>query len=112
MKVRSFSKASERRSTASLPCLARIFLYIRGGKCWTRKRGQIRLKASLLTGSEQATHIEKAALLLLKSGMMYFGAHQAGPSKPGQMRETPRPEGARLRSTECKVPEHAEAEKE
>ncbi len=39
-------------------------------------------KESLLTGSGQATHIEKAALLLLKSGMMYFGAHQAGPSKP------------------------------
>jgi len=44
--------------------------------------------------------------------MMYFGAYQAGPSKPRTKSETPRWMGARLRSTECKAPEHAEAEKE
>ena len=82
------------------------------GKCWTRKKGSNTTTASLLTGSGQATHIEKAALLLLKSGMMYFGAYQAGPSKPRTKSETPRWMGARLRSTECKAPEHAEAEKE
>ena len=82
MKLRSFLEASERRSTASVRCLARIFLYKCGENVGREKRGQIRPKASLLTGSGQATHIEKAALLLLKSGMMYFGAHQAVPSKP------------------------------
>jgi len=79
MKVRSFSEVSERRSTASLRC-ASLLCKCRGNV------GQEKMsntnKESLLTGSGQATHIEKAALLLLKSGMMYFGAHQAGPSKP------------------------------
>ena len=90
MKLRSFLEASERRSTASVRCLARIFLYKCGENVGREKRGQIRPKASLLTGSGQATHIEKAALFLLKSGMMYFGAYQAGPSKPRTMSETPR----------------------
>ena len=91
-------------------CLARIVLYKCGENVGREKRGQIRPKASLLTGSGQATHIEKAALFLLKSGMMYFGAYQVGPSKPRTMSETPRWMGARLRSTDCKVLEHAEKE--
>lgn len=93
MKVRSFSEVSERRSTASLRCLAGIFLYKCGGNVGREKKGSNTTTASLLTGSGQATHIEKAALLLLKSGMMYFGAHQAVPSKPRTNERNAAPDG-------------------
>ena len=93
MKVRGFSEVSERRSTASLRCLAGIFLYKCGGNVGREKKGSNTTTASLLTGSGQATHIEKAALLLLKSGMMYFGAHQAVPSKPRTNERNAAPDG-------------------